>query len=93
LDGILVVNENRKILSSNRRFDEIWKTPTGYLESGEDGVVFKAVQAQVKNPANFGVLVEKLYANHAAISDDEIEMLDGRTIERHTVPLANEAGA
>jgi diguanylate cyclase (GGDEF)-like protein/PAS domain S-box-containing protein len=93
LDGILVVNENRKILSSNRRFDEIWKTPTGYLESGEDGVVFKAVQAQVKNPTNFGVLVEKLYANHAAISDDEIEMLDGRTIERHTVPLANEAGA
>ena len=93
LDGILVVDANRKILSSNRRFDEIWKTPTGYLESGEDAGVFTAVQAQVKNPGNFGALVETLYENHFATSDDEIEMLDGRIIERHTVPLTNEAGA
>ena len=92
LDGILVVDSNRKILSSNRRFDEIWKTPTGYLESGEDASVFTAVQAQVKNPGNFGALVEKLYENHSATSDDEIQMLDGRLIERHTVPLSNDAG-
>ncbi len=92
LDGILVVDANRRILSSNRRFDEIWKTSAGYLESGEDAGVFAAVRAQVTNPGDFGGLVEKLYENTAARSDDEIETIDGRLLERHTVPLTDDAG-
>ena len=92
LDGILVVDANRKILSSNRRFDEIWKTPMANIESGDDEGVLAAGQALVKDPETFTALVEKLYENLSASSDDEVEMLDGRTIERHTVPLNNETG-
>jgi diguanylate cyclase (GGDEF)-like protein/PAS domain S-box-containing protein len=93
LDGILVVDADRKVILSNRRFDEIWKTPKATIQSGIDSAVLRAGQAIVKDPEKFAALVEKLYKDPSTISDDEVEMLDGRLIERHTVPLTTDSGS
>jgi diguanylate cyclase (GGDEF)-like protein/PAS domain S-box-containing protein len=91
-DGILVVDAQRKIISSNRRFSEIWKTPPATLTAGEDDRVLAAGMALVKDPAKFSALVQNLYEHPTQASHDEFEMLDGRFIERHTVMLNNAAG-
>jgi diguanylate cyclase (GGDEF)-like protein/PAS domain S-box-containing protein len=91
-DGILVVDANRKIISSNRRFSEIWKTPPETLIAGKDDSVLAAGVALVRDPQKFSALVESLYAHPDVSSHDEFQMIDGRFIERHTVTLTTPAG-
>jgi len=91
-DGILVVDPKRKILSSNRRFCEIWKMLPGTLGVGTDDKVLAEVAAQVKHPEPFLALVKRIYSRPFATSHDAFELKDGRFIERHTVPLSDPGG-
>jgi diguanylate cyclase (GGDEF)-like protein/PAS domain S-box-containing protein len=91
-DGILVVDANRKIISSNKRFSEIWGTPPATLTAGKDDSVLAAGVALVKHPQEFSALVKRLYDHPGEASHDEFEMIDGRFIERHTVMLSTPAG-
>lgn len=91
-DGILVVDTKRKVISSNKRFEEIWKIPHATLVAGEDTRVLSSGEATVKNPQQFSELVERLYQHPPSVSDDAFEMMDGRSIERHTVPLTTDSG-
>jgi diguanylate cyclase (GGDEF)-like protein/PAS domain S-box-containing protein len=91
-DGILVVDAKRKIISSNKRFSEIWKTPPATLIAGVDESVLAAGETLVKDPKKFSSLVESLYNHPSQASHDELEMVDGRFIERHTVMLTAPTG-
>ncbi|HEY0307672.1 MAG TPA: EAL domain-containing protein [Acidobacteriaceae bacterium] len=91
-DGIFVVDPNRKIISFNNRFCEIWKISHETVKAGIDSDVLEAVKTLVKDPETFHALVEDIYSRPFAISHDEFELLDGRFIERHTVPLSDPGG-
>ncbi|MGH2366619.1 MAG: hybrid sensor histidine kinase/response regulator, partial [Chloroflexota bacterium] len=47
LDGILVVSRDGKLLSSNRRFVEMWKIPGDVIAIGSDAAALAAVEDQL----------------------------------------------
>jgi diguanylate cyclase (GGDEF)-like protein/PAS domain S-box-containing protein len=91
-DGILVVDANARIISFNRRFADMWNIPVGVLEEQDDAPVLQAVTAAVVNPTQFVERVLYLYAHPEEEARDEIQTLDGRSIDRHSEVLRTPAG-
>lgn len=92
IDGILVVDENAKIISFNRRFVEIMEIPAQLLETREDQPVLQYVTDKMVDPESFLAKVKQLYQNPLEISRDEISLRDGKTLDRYTVPLLGSDG-
>jgi PAS domain S-box-containing protein len=98
LDGILVVNSNGNVVSHNKTFLEVWQLPATVIPdyvsdtftSVSDHPVLCANLKSVKDPAAFLKRVQELYDNPNAIDHCEIELKDGRTLERHSISLRNE---
>ena len=94
LDGILVVGLDRRVLSYNRRFLEIWNIPDQVAEKGDDQALLQYALQAVKDPDEFRRGVEMAYADRESVHDDFIELKDGRTLSRTSVPVrANEQSA
>ncbi len=96
-DGMLVVDERGVVVLYNQRFLDIWQIPTARLQSGDDDKarvadypMLQAAAQQVKDPKAFLKRVEALYENHHARDQCEIELKDGRTLERHSAGLHND---
>lgn len=94
LDGILVVDENQRVISCNRRFGEVWKlglpvSLPGYLEKNDrlaDQFLDEALQ-NLKDPDGFLNRVQYLYANPGEKDHCEIQLRDGTTLERYSTCL------
>ncbi len=91
-DGILVVDNEARIISFNRRFADMWNIPLEVLRAGNDRPVLEAVTTFMKDPAGFMDRVEYLYAHPKESAHDEAETNDGRFIERHTAALRTADG-
>lgn len=99
-DGILVVNEQGMVVSHNRPFLQIWGLSPKQLHTNEDGSVIgeadapllAEVVARVQNPAAFLERVRELYDNPQLDDHCEIELKDGRTLERHSTVLRDDGG-
>lgn len=99
-DGILVVDENGVIISHNHQFVDIWRIPKSYLRGrgqgtaigADDTPILSSVIKRVKDPQTFLARVRELYANPQLSDHCEIELLDGRTLERHSTVLRSEDG-
>jgi PAS domain S-box-containing protein len=91
-DGILAVDQHGIILSHNRRFFEIWKIDEDNRAGTDDAPVLATVTAQVKDPEGFRRRVEALYADPSLDDHSEIELNDGRTIERKSTRLRGAGG-
>jgi PAS domain-containing protein len=61
IDGILVVDENGKIISFNMRFISLWDIPSGFIETKSDEIVLKFVADKVAAPDQFLKKVSYLY--------------------------------
>ncbi|MDU0458012.1 MAG: PAS domain S-box protein [Geobacteraceae bacterium] len=92
IDGILVVDENARILSFNRRFVEIMGIPPQLTESKEDEPVLEYVKGRMVDPDGFLEKVRYLYRHRQESSRDELVLLDGKTLDRYTVPLIGADG-
>jgi PAS domain S-box-containing protein len=92
IDGILVADpEGRKILQ-NQRVVDIWQMPPEIAESSDPGTRVKWFTSQAKDPQAFEAKVNWLYTHPDEISQDEIELIDGRVIDRYTAPVRGEDG-
>lgn len=98
-DGILVVDGDARVVSYNQQFLDIWRIPGERLESsaGEDEAVHDTpillrASRRVKDPESFINRVRELYANRNARDHCEIELKDGRTLERHSVGMLSDSG-
>ncbi len=99
-DGILVVDENGTVVSHNQHFFEVFGIdPDGFTGGDRDwtGVEEKPLLAHglelVKDPDAFLRKVEHLYAHPELDDYTEIEMKDGRTLERHSTSLWADDGS
>lgn len=93
--GILIVDENDAILANNLRLFEVFDIdPTELFGEGShdlsgwpDNPMLSAVLDRVQNPGSFLPRVQELYSNRELDDHSEIDLKDGRTLERHSTAL------
>ncbi|HEX2655966.1 MAG TPA: PAS domain-containing protein, partial [Xanthobacteraceae bacterium] len=86
-DGIVVVDSDKKIISSNRRFSEIWRLRPALVETMDDVAVLSSVATSVKDPEAFAARVNYLYEHTWESAQDELETVDGKFLDRRTASL------
>jgi PAS domain S-box-containing protein len=85
-DGILVVANDGKVTSYNRKFLDLWGIPESLAAQKDDRVLLEFVLSQLKDPSAFIDKVEALYQSPEMTSFDELEFLDDRIFERFSQP-------
>jgi len=86
-DGILVVdNQARKVLQ-NQQLLKLFQVPPVIARDPDDSKLFQHVLGQVKNPTQFVERVTFLYAHPDEIGREEIELADGRILDRYSAPV------
>jgi diguanylate cyclase (GGDEF)-like protein/PAS domain S-box-containing protein len=85
-DGILVVDNDGKVVSFNRKFVKMWRMPESVLRSPERERMLAIAQDQLKDPETFVTKLNELYAQPDLESYDTLEFKDGRIFERYSKP-------
>jgi signal transduction histidine kinase len=85
-EGILVVSEEGRVLSANRRFRELWRVPGGLIEAGNDEPLVTHLLEQLVEPQVFLDKAHRLYGTDNE-SMDSLRLKDGRVYERLSRPL------
>ncbi|MEH1901837.1 MAG: PAS domain S-box protein [Nostoc sp.] len=93
IDGILIINQNRTIASSNHKFSQLWQIPAALLQTRDDRQLLGWVLDQLINPEEFLAKVEYLYQHPQESSRDEIFLKSGKIFERYSAPVCKEQGA
>jgi signal transduction histidine kinase len=91
-DGILVADNHGNIILQNQRLKRLWSIPTEVYEYKDVIAQVDFVSKLTKDPTRFKEQVAGLYAQPAAVSRDEIELVDGTILERYTAPVRDKAG-
>jgi diguanylate cyclase (GGDEF)-like protein/PAS domain S-box-containing protein len=86
-DGILVVDQNGKVVLFNRRLLEMWRIPRTLIEERVDQPILAGVTAQVQDPEAFLTRVRYLYEHPDERGEEEILLKDGRIFERYSASL------
>jgi diguanylate cyclase (GGDEF)-like protein/PAS domain S-box-containing protein len=87
LDGMLVVDQHRKIVAFNQRFATIWNIPLADMSVGGDARELTRVASSIKDAVSFAARISYLYDHPGEDSSEEYETIDGRFIDRYTVTL------
>jgi len=84
-DGILVVNDQRKMVLFNQRFLDMWRFPKDMV-GGDNRELTRFAITQVKDPRAFVAKLDALHKDPVAESFDVLEFKDGRAFERCSKP-------
>lgn len=87
IDGILIVDEQDKIVNFNKKFIGFAKIPKEIVESGLDIPVRQHVASQTVNPDDFINKINHLNKFHEETSRDEVVFKDGRIYDRYSAPM------
>lgn len=85
-DGILVVDNDGKIVQYNHKFALMWGIPDEVMDRLDDQVALDFVRMQLKDPEGFLGKVKILYADPEAVISDQVEFIDGRVFDRYSQP-------
>jgi two-component system, sensor histidine kinase and response regulator len=86
VDGILVADLERRVVSSNRRFVEMWGIPDTILADGDDRRLVDYISGQLRDPQRFVEKIEEIYGQSGDETYDLLEFVDGRVYERYSTP-------
>lgn len=92
LDGILVVDDTRKRVITNRRLMDMWNVPDDIRNNMDDSLLLNYVIALNKDPIAFRENVRYLYDHKNESSRDLIEFKDGRSFDRYSSPVLGSDG-
>ena len=92
IDGILAVSHDRRILSYNRRFVEMWGLPEELIETRSGEAVLQAALDEVADPKEFLARVVYLHEHPDEESREEISFKDGRIFDRYSAPIKGADG-
>ncbi|MBI5068183.1 MAG: response regulator [Deltaproteobacteria bacterium] len=91
LDGILVLDVEGEIVSSNRRLSEMWLLPAGAVDGASGEGVLRALMEKVVQPGDLLGGTTAPYALHET-DHAEITLKDGRTFDRYSAPMTGADG-
>jgi diguanylate cyclase (GGDEF)-like protein/PAS domain S-box-containing protein len=91
-DAILVVDADQRITSYNQRFADMWPPLQSLLAAQDNAAVLVQVGPTFREPEKFFARVRYLDEHPEEAGQDELEMIDGRFFDRHTVPLVMPGG-
>lgn len=90
-DGILVVDNNGRIINANDRFYQMMKLPAEFRNNQLAAELIGHLAGQIKKPTDFKKNTEELYQTDIERLD-EIFFRDGRVLERFSCPLKQTGG-
>jgi diguanylate cyclase (GGDEF)-like protein/PAS domain S-box-containing protein len=85
-DGIMVVDNDGRIVSFNRRLTEMWNVPESLPAMRDRHSLARFVSSQLVNPDSYLASVEEVYEGGPTESHDVLEFTDGRVFERVSKP-------
>ncbi|HYO58779.1 ATP-binding protein [Archangium sp.] len=85
-DGVMVVDQGRRITAFNGRFQELWDVPEELLALRDAEKVGEHVRSQLKYPEQALTRRPELLADSGKESIDTLELRDGRILERYSRP-------
>ncbi len=85
-DGMLALDRGGRIVRFNQRFVEMWNIPDEIMAFWEHQKVVEHVLGQLKDPASLREKMAYLQRHPDVESNDVLECLDGRIIERFSLP-------
>ncbi|MGA2076781.1 MAG: ATP-binding protein, partial [Terriglobia bacterium] len=83
-DGILVVASNGRIVTWNKKFQELWRVPDEIIATREHQPLLEFMIAQLQSPDEAWVRLKSLNADPLAKSDHLLEFCDGKVFRRHS---------
>lgn len=92
IDGIIVLDPERRVVSYNQRFGKMWGVPLSVMAEGAGDRILAWMQQRVTEPQPFATTLLAIYANRTAKSRDEIVLKDGRVFDRYSAPVEDEVG-
>ena len=92
LDGIVVVDTQGKKVHQNARLLELWDIPPEIAKNPDDAALVRYVQNRTKDPQAFVDRIAYLVAHPDLTSRDEIELVNGRILDRYTAPVQDQQG-
>ncbi len=84
--GILVVDNNRRIVSLNRKLIDMWHIPKSIVGLQDDEVAIDFVSQNFEYSKAFIEEMRELYAHPEIEIHDTINLRNGQIFERHSMP-------
>ena len=91
IDGILVSHQGR-VLSMNRRYAEIFDVPEELRAPERCVEMFQFASAQARDPEEYRGTIARLREDFETVYRDEVELADGRVLDRYSSPLRSAEG-
>jgi PAS domain S-box-containing protein len=85
-DGILVVDQNRRIVNYNRKFVEMWKIPQRIMLERDENSTLAFMLERVEDYRDFQETLATTYDQPEVESFDILGFKDGRIVERYSKP-------
>lgn len=85
-DGILVLDREARSVRFNRSFSEMWRVPDDVLAFWSHATLMQHLLPQLVDPQAFTEKLEQLCRHPELECNDTFECIDGRVIERHSLP-------
>ncbi len=92
LDGVLVVGADGRVLSMNKRYVEMWEPGPEAIAAGTHLALVKDKLPKIDDAERYARRIEELYAYPDAEGRDEVQLVDGRVLDRWSAPLRDAAG-
>jgi PAS domain S-box-containing protein/putative nucleotidyltransferase with HDIG domain len=92
LDGVLVVQDDGRILSANHRFIEMWGIPDDVIRSRSGDLALQFARGLLEAPDAFIQAVNDLRGGKEPVSLGTIHLKDGRAFDSTCAPMTGAAG-
>src|SRR3954454_25371731 len=83
-DGILVTDENGKVLCYNQLYVDMWAIPRALIESEKHTLLMQYCSNHLKDPRQYQLLTGEIYARWPPESFDLLQFNNGQVFERYT---------
>ena len=92
LDGILIVDPDGIKVLENQRVIDLWNMPREIADEVDQRQRIPWLASQVKNSEPYLEKVAYLYAHPEEISRDELELINGKWLDRYSAPVFDRDG-